>query len=87
MHQLSNKSKSYGKSTIKAMLMSTATSPKTFKKQYKKDCSLCGRQGHKANDCFKRPENAHKRPPPRAATSKNLPYSPAVALVTTEGAS
>jgi hypothetical protein len=35
---------------------------KKFPKQFKKNCSLCGKQGHKSIDCYYRPENAHKNP-------------------------
>ena len=63
------------------MLISTAATPQKIKKQYKKDCSLCGRQGHKAIDCFSRPENAHKRSSSRPTTSKSLPNSPIRAII------
>jgi hypothetical protein len=36
--------------------------PKTsFPKKFKKDCSLCGKQGHKSVECWNKPENAHKK--------------------------
>jgi hypothetical protein len=44
------------------VLLATTTPPtkKKFTKSFKKDCSLCGKQGHKSVDCYTRPENAYK---------------------------
>jgi hypothetical protein len=53
------------KAPAKGSVMLLATQPpkgNTFPKQFKKSCSLCGKQGHKSIDCFSRPENAHKKP-------------------------
>jgi hypothetical protein len=46
------------------VLLANGTPPtkKKFTKPFKKDCSLCGEQGHKSVDCYTRPENAHKNP-------------------------
>ena len=33
-----------------------------FKKQFKKECRICGKKGHKGADCWDLPKNAHKRP-------------------------
>jgi hypothetical protein len=30
-----------------------------FHKQFKKSCSLCGKQGQKSVDCYSRPETVH----------------------------
>jgi hypothetical protein len=56
--------KRQGKSSSKIPVMLLATTPpkKKFTKPFKKDCSLCGKQGHKSVDCYTRPENAHKNP-------------------------
>jgi hypothetical protein len=43
-------------------VMLQSTNKKKFPKQFKKNCSLCGKQGHKSVDCYSRPENAHKKP-------------------------
>jgi hypothetical protein len=34
----------------------------TQKKSFKKDCSLCGKQGHKSVNCWNKSENAHNKP-------------------------
>lgn len=36
---------------------------RTFKKQFKGDCRICGVKGHKAGDCWENPKNKDKRPP------------------------
>jgi hypothetical protein len=59
------------KSSSKApvMLLTSGNSPsKKFTKPFKKDCSLCGKQGHKSVDCYSRLENAHKNPHNKAVT-------------------
>jgi hypothetical protein len=33
---------------------------KRFPKQFKKSCSLCGKQGHKSDNCYSRRENAQR---------------------------
>jgi hypothetical protein len=38
------------------------TPRKSFPKNFKKDCRLCGKQGHKSVDCWNKPENTHKKP-------------------------
>jgi hypothetical protein len=53
------------KAALKGSVMLVATTPpkgKVFPKQFKKSCSLCGKQRHNSVDCFSRPENAHKKP-------------------------
>ena len=37
------------------------TKPK-FTKQYKNDCRICGKKGHKGSDCWENPDNKDKRP-------------------------
>jgi hypothetical protein len=49
----------------KGSVMRVATpSPKgkISPKQFKKSCSLCGKQGQRSDDCYSRPDNAHKKP-------------------------
>jgi hypothetical protein len=60
-------------SNSSVMLLATGTTPtkNKFTKPFKKDCSLCGKQGHKSVDCYTRPENAHNYPH-RKATNKAL---------------
>jgi hypothetical protein len=55
----SKKTSTPGKSQPVLLL---TTPKKSFQKQFKKDCSLCGKQGHKSVDCWNKPENAHKKP-------------------------
>jgi hypothetical protein len=53
------------KATPKGSVMLVATPPpkvNEFPKQFKKSCSLCGKQGHKSVDCYSIPENAQKKP-------------------------
>jgi hypothetical protein len=38
------------------------TPKKSSPKKLKKDCSLCGKKGHKSVDCWNKPEHAHKNP-------------------------
>jgi hypothetical protein len=60
------------------LLLTTGTSPtnKKFTKPFKKDCSLCGKQGHKSVDCYTRPENAHKNPRNKANQKVLVTASP-----------
>jgi hypothetical protein len=39
------------------LCLATSLPKKRFPKKLKKDCSLCGKQGHKSVDCFSCPEN------------------------------
>ena len=38
---------------------------KKFTKPFKKDCSLCGKKGHKSADCWNHPHNPNKRKGPK----------------------
>jgi hypothetical protein len=49
---------------------------KKFTKQFKKNCSLCGKQGHKSPDCYSRPENAHKKSGYKPAALTAAPLIP-----------
>ena len=54
-----------------------ALAAKHYIKQFKKNCRICGQQGHKNEDCWEKEENKHKRPPnwksrsPSGQTSSN----------------
>ena len=39
-----------------------ALAAKHYTKQFKKNCRICGQQAHKAEDCWEKEENKHKRP-------------------------
>ena len=39
-----------------------ALAVKHYPKQFKKNCRVCGQQGHKAEDCWEKEENKNKRP-------------------------
>jgi gag-polypeptide of LTR copia-type len=39
-----------------------ALAAKHYTKQFKKNCRICGQQGHKNEDCWEKEENKHKRP-------------------------
>ena len=39
-----------------------AHATKHYTKQFKKNCRICGQQGHKNEDCWDKEENKHKRP-------------------------
>jgi hypothetical protein len=74
-----------GKSPSKApvMLLTTGTFPSKnkFTKPFKKDCSLCGKQGHKSVDCYNRPENAHKNPHTKAVSKALVAANPSRSTV------
>jgi hypothetical protein len=55
----SKKTSTLGKSQPVILL---TTPKKAFPKKSKKDCSLCGKQGHNSVDCWNKPENASKNP-------------------------
>jgi hypothetical protein len=48
--------------TQPVLLLNTPSLEKSFPKKFKKDCSLCGKHGHKSVECFYHPENTHKNP-------------------------
>jgi Zn ribbon nucleic-acid-binding protein len=58
----SKKTSTPGKSQPVLLFTTTKKSRKSFPKKFKKDCSLCAKQGHKSVYCWNKPENAHKKP-------------------------
>jgi hypothetical protein len=72
--------KGHPSSSVKGpvVLLTTGTSPTTkkFTKPFKKDCSLCGKQGHKSVDCYTCPENTHKNPRNKANPKALVAASP-----------
>jgi hypothetical protein len=50
------------KGPVVLLATGTSSTKKKFTKPFKKDCSLCGKQGHKSVDCYTHPEKAHKNP-------------------------
>jgi hypothetical protein len=57
-------------------VMLMRTTKKKFPTQFKKNCSLCGKQGHKSVDCYSRSENAHKKPGYAAAALTTTSSTP-----------
>jgi cobalamin biosynthesis Co2+ chelatase CbiK len=68
-------SKTLGHSKDKSVMLMTTTKKK-FPKQFKKNCSLCGKQEHKSIDCYSRPENAPKNPGYTAAALTTTSSTP-----------
>jgi cobalamin biosynthesis Co2+ chelatase CbiK len=58
--------------------MLLTTTKKKFPKQFKKNCSLCGKEGHKSVDCYSNPENVHKKPGYKAAALTTTSSTPKV---------
>jgi hypothetical protein len=58
------------------LLSSASLTKKKFTKPFNKDCSLCGKQGHKSVDCYTRPENAHKNPHNKVGNKALVTASP-----------
>jgi hypothetical protein len=61
IHATIQASKTRGHSKDTPVMHITSTKKK-LPKQFKKNCSLCGKQGHKSIECYSRTENAHKKP-------------------------
>ena len=45
-----------------ALVMMPSGAKVAFPKRFKGDCRLCGKKGHKANDCWDNPKNKGKKP-------------------------
>jgi hypothetical protein len=63
--------KSSSKGPVKLLTTGTTPTTKKFTMPFTKDCSLCGKQGHKSMDSYTRAENAHNNPYNKA-TNKAL---------------